>query len=126
MSRRGDLGISDCETCMQTTPELQRQSLGCGYLPRPDRVHLTLWQPPTNERGYHGPSLTACAGYTANLPEVVEASIARAHWKVGAIVPYCDGEMPTEDLLNSVLVLDSEFSALEGWLMTPVADGGGR
>jgi hypothetical protein len=111
---------------MKNTPALQRQSLGCGYLPPADRVHLTLWQPPSNERGYKGPPLTVCAGYTASLPEVIETSIARAHWKVGAIVAACDGEMPSEDLMNSILVLDSESGAVEGWLMTPVADGGGR
>lgn len=111
---------------MKTTAKLQRQALGCGYEPPTDRVHLTLWQPPSGKRGYKGPDLTACPGYTANLPEVTEACIARLHWKVGAIVAACDGETPTEDLLNSIVVLDSEYNAVEGWMMTPVEDGGGR
>jgi hypothetical protein len=113
---------------MQVTDELRRQALGCGYLPpADDRVHLTVWQPPVgNDRvGYKGPRLKACAGYTANLPEVIETTLARAHWKHGALGFFCEGEQPTEDLLNSILVLDSEFSALEGWLMTPSKDGGG-
>lgn len=110
---------------MRNLGTLQRQSLGCGYLPPADgRVHLTVWQPPST--GYKGPALTTCAGYTANLPEVIEAAIARAHWKNGAVIPACDGEMPTEDLLNSILVLDGEYSQLEGWLMTPAKDGGGN
>jgi hypothetical protein len=112
---------------MQTTTQLQRQSLGCGYEPSTDgRVHLAVWQPPSGQRGYHGPALTTCAGYSANLPEVTEAAIARAHWKVGAIVAACEGEVPTEDLLNSILILDSAYSEVESWLMTPVSEGGGR
>jgi hypothetical protein len=110
---------------MQNQGQAQRQSLGCGYLPRNDRVHLAVWQPPSGDRGYRGPDLTVCAGYTANLPEVVEATIARAHWKVGAVVPACGGEMPTEELLNSILVLDAAYSEVESWLMTPSKDGGG-
>ena len=110
---------------MQTTTQLQRQSLGCGYEPRTDLVRLTLWQPPSGERGYKGPGLTICAGYTANLPEVTEAAVARAHWKNGALRESLDGDRPSDDLMNSILVLDSEFSAVESWLMTPSADGGG-
>jgi hypothetical protein len=121
MSRRGNLGIADCEKCMQTTAKIQRQSLGCGYEPRPDRVRLTIWQPPQGQRGYRGPELTTCAGYTANLPEVIEASIARAHWKNGAL----QMTEENEELGNAMLILDNEYSALEGWLMTPSKDGGG-
>jgi hypothetical protein len=110
---------------MQTNQQLQRQSLGCGYEPPTDRVHLTIWQPPSGARGYQGKPLTVCAGYTANLPEVVEVAITRAHWKNGEIVSACDGEMPIEDLRNAVLVMDSEYSAVEGWMMTPSKDGGG-
>lgn len=110
---------------MATTTPLQRQSLGCGYLPRADRIHLTIWQPPSGERGYQGPTLTTCAGYTANLPEVTEAALARAHWKHGQIVAACGGEQPQEDLLNAILILDAEYSAAESWLMTPASEGGG-
>lgn len=114
---------------MQASSELQRRSLGCGYLPPTDgRTHLSVWQPPLgNDRvGYRGPALTVCAGFTANLPEVTEAAIARAHWKHGALGLWCEGEQVSEVLLNEILILDSEFSALEAWLMAPVEDGGGR
>ncbi len=101
-------------------------SLGCGYEPAADgRVHLAVWQPPTGERGYNGPALTVCAGYTANLPEVTEAAIARASTKLGMLREWLAGDVAGEDLTHSVLVLDSESSALEGWLMTPAAEGGG-
>jgi hypothetical protein len=109
---------------MRNTPPLQRQALGCGYEPRSDRA-LTIWQPPSGKRGYKGAALTTCAGYTANLPEVIEASVARAHWKNGAVVAACDGEAPSEDLLNSILILDGACNEVEVWAMTPAADGGG-
>lgn len=113
---------------MRTNGELQRQALGCGYLPPADgRVHLTIWQPPrsTSKSGYHGPELTVCAGYTANLPEVIETALARAAAKHNAIGFVSEGGPPTEDLLHAVMVLDSEYSSLESWLMTPSKDGGG-
>lgn len=109
---------------MQTTTQLQRMSLGCGYEPPADgRVRLSVWQPP--EKGYKGPPLTICAGYTATLPEVAEISKARAHWKHGALRDVCEGEMADEALLDFILVFDAECSHLEGWLMTPQKDGGG-
>lgn len=111
---------------MSANTPLIRQYKGCGYLPRlEDRTRLTLWQPPRGGRAYHGPDLTACAGYTCNLPETIEASIARAHWKTGNAIAACDGEAPTEDLLNSILILDAAYSECESWLMTPSKDGGG-
>lgn len=103
-------------------PVLNRQSLGCGYEPRTDRVHLSVWQPPSGEHGYHGPPLTTCAGYTANLPDVIETAVARMHWKVGAIEAWCGDERPTEELLDAIVILDAECSALEHWLMTPEKD----
>ncbi len=110
---------------MQSNTPLVRQHLGCGYLPRLEKP-LSVWQPPCGKRAHQGPSLTTCAGFTTNLPEVAEITIARAHWKVGAIVPACGGEIPTEDTLNRILILDGHSSVVEGWTMTPVADGGGR
>jgi hypothetical protein len=111
---------------MQTTGQLQRQSLGCGYEPPADgRVRLAVWQPPGGNRGYRGPDLTICAGYTTKLNEANEAWHARAHWKNGALVPACLGDEPTEDLLTSILILDGGYNALESWAHTPASEGGG-
>lgn len=107
---------------MRTNDSLRRQSLGCGYEPRTDRVRLTIWQPPS---GYRGPALTTCAGYTANLPEVIESAVARLHWKTGQLESWCGKRRPTEELLDAIVILDAECSALESWLMTPSKDGGG-
>lgn len=113
---------------MKATPEPQRRYLGCGYLPPPPgHVRLTVWQPPVSDsyKGQKPPELTVCAGYTANLPEVVEASIARARAKLNMFAASCADEQATDELMDSVLVLDAEYSAVEGWLMTPSKDGGG-
>jgi hypothetical protein len=108
---------------MSTTTQLQRQALGCGYEPRTDRVHLTIWQPPGGSHGYSGPPLSACAGYTCNLPDVMEAAVARAHWRNGALALLHPAA--TDELLDSVLVLDAAYNEVEGWLMTPADKGGG-
>lgn len=113
---------------METRSKQDRQFSGCGYEPPlDDKKRLTIWQPPSgNGRvGYRGPDLTVCAGYTVNLPEVNEIAQARAHWKVGSLTHFCDGETASEELLQGVLVFDVECSALDGWLMTPSKDGGG-
>lgn len=126
-SRRKQLAIDDCRACKENVSELQRQSLGCGYLPRTDRVSLQVWQPPSHSGrcGYSGPPLTTCAGYTTNLPEILEATIARASAKLGALDHFCEGGVASEELLHSIILLDSEYSAAEHWITTPSKDGGG-
>lgn len=121
-ARRKLIAIDDCGKCMQNVPQLQRQSLGCGYEPRTEIVPIRPWTPP--DKFFRG-ELTTCAGYTANLPEVAEAALARAHWKHGSLRDACDGEQPTEDLMNSVLIFDAACGEVEGWMMTPSKDGGG-
>lgn len=121
MVRRGALGISDCGKCKQQTGQAQRQSLGCGYEPRNDRVHLSVWQPPSGKNGYAGPALTVCAGYTVRLPEVVEATVARAHWNKGNVAY----DRTPRELLNAILIVEGQYSQLQSWLMTPAKDGGG-
>ena len=117
MSRRKQIAIDDCKQCMRTTDQMQRQSLGCGYEPRTDRVSLQVWQPPSpsgDRTGYVGPPLTHCAGYTARLPQVVEAYIARAHWLKGNVPMH----MTPDDLLNAILIVNVQHDAMEAWRMT--------
>jgi len=119
-------GIADCKRCMNNTPRLSRQYLGCGYEPRLDetRVKLTIWNPPSSSNGkvgYSGEPLTTCAGYTANLPEVVEAAKGYAHWSKGN-VPI---DRNPQELLDAILIISAQYSQLQHWLMTPAKDGGG-
>lgn len=128
---RQDKGFAesyDCTRCKMSTTTLERQYRGCGYEPPLDgHLHLTVWQPPSgNDRvGYRGPEMTVCPGYSTNLNEVTEATLARSFAKMNALDHFCEGEIATPDLLYSMLILDSEFSALEAWLMVPAKDGGG-
>lgn len=123
MSRRGALGIASCDQCKQKHGTVARQHLACGYeLPLDDKKRLTIWQPPSSKVGYTGQPLTVCAGYTVNLPEVVEAVMARAHCKLGSV-----GSLGTlsKDMLNALLIVEGQYSQLQTWLMTPAKDGGG-
>jgi hypothetical protein len=117
--------LTDCETCMQGNDPQTRQAMGCGYEP-PVELAPSVWCPPSGRAGYQGRPPTVCPGYTTKLPEVREAVQAHAHWNKGAIVSYCGGEHPSEELLQAVVILDGERSALEGWRMTSVEEGGGR
>ena len=105
-------------------PKLERQYRGCGHEPRlDDHVRLTVWQPPSgNERaGYRGPEMTVCPGFTTRLPEVVETAMARRHWEHGNLASVGH----TEESLDAIVILDSQYSHLEAWLMVPSKDGGG-
>ncbi len=104
------------------TTQLQRQSLGCGYEPRTDRVSLLMWQPPQGAKGYSGPPLEWCAGYTTSLPEVMETAIARVHWSKGNAAAL--GEL-TEETLNSIVILEGSYNELQRWMLTPLSEGGG-
>lgn len=124
MSRRGSLGIADCGACMQSRSTKERQALGCGYSP-PGGVVMP-WQPPGGRVGYQGAPLTACAGYTTNLPEVVEASVAYRHWKHGALDRWIGKDEPDDALLDSLLVIENTCKQFEVWISTPAKDGGGN
>jgi hypothetical protein len=60
------------------------------------------------------------------MPDVTEVFMARMHWEKGALGAYCQGDAPTEVLLDSLAILEAEISAVESWMMTPKKDGGGR
>lgn len=114
-ARRDDLGIADCAKCKASTPQLQRQSLGCGYEPPTNRVALNLWSPPD---AYDGPPPTVCAGFTTALPEVMEAAFMRAHWKTGNLAAALGGEPATDELLAAIITLDYSFNAVEAFRMS--------
>jgi hypothetical protein len=127
MARNPEWRLADCKACMQSTPRLQRQALGCGFEPRPrsELVPITPWQPPPGKVGYHGPRPTVCAGFSTKLPEVAEVALARRHWKQNSLPLFLEGEQAHEVLLEAVIVLDNEFSSVERYIMTPSKDGGG-
>lgn len=125
MGSRNDLAIADCTKCKKMNSREQRQYLGCGYEPPIDRVRLTLWSPPSGSKAYSGPDPTMCAGYTTRLPEVQETSLLRLHWENGSLRDACGGELPTEETLVLVVILQGAYNSLQRWMMTPAKDGGG-
>ena len=56
-----------------------------------------------------------CAGYTCRLPEVLEIARARMHWEKGAIVSFCRGQEPSEQLLVGIELLEHAVSDLRAW-----------
>jgi hypothetical protein len=113
---------SDCESCMQKTPLITRQALGCGYAPRTGlaRIWDNPARDPNNDR-----KLTTCPGYTTKLPEVLETSYARLHWKNSQLETWARGEV-VDHQLDAITILEAASQAVESWLLTPKEKGGGR
>lgn len=110
---------------MQTNSRIARQGMGCGFEPPPpSTVSVMPWQPPLNSKGYQYGKVAVCAGYTTNLPEVIETAKALAHAKHGALGAFCGGE-PTPETLDAILILDGAYSDVQTWCLTPSKDGGG-
>jgi hypothetical protein len=116
---------TNCEKCMRANNQIVRQGMGCGFEPAPPTsVPVMPWQPPMGSKGYQGDRPKICAGYTTSLPEVVEASLAHAHWRHGQLAVFCGGA-PTEDLMQAVLILEGAYNAVDLWRVTPANEGGG-
>lgn len=104
---------------MQANSRVVRQSMRCGFLPAAHAsLHAEAWQPPSaadgEPRGYDGPPATTCVGYTASLPEVSEAAVARAFWANGELANYCEGK-PTQPLMDLVLELEGANARAQYW-----------
>ncbi len=108
---------------MQTNPRSIRIVLGCGY--ESLNPAADPWIPPDGDLGFDG-EVTVCPGYSTHLPEVFEVMRARTHWKNGALRDYCDGEQPSEQMLEAIEVLDIAAASCERYWDTPVKDGGGQ
>jgi hypothetical protein len=108
---------------MQTTTVDIRRTLGCGFEPPLDGA--VPWQPPSGPLGFQGGRLKICAGYTTNLPEVLEVVTARVHWKHGELRSFCGERKPTEETMHRILVLENAYNGLSNWRSTPKKNGGG-
>jgi hypothetical protein len=127
--RRNDTGASnltDCDRCMQTTTQLRRQLIRCGYEPPLTRIRLPEpLRPWSHSADPHASTYTTCPGYTTKLPEVVEASHAHAHWNKHDIRIATGGDEPNRALVMAVEVVAGAANATQEWLMTPASKGGG-
>ncbi len=99
---------------MQKTSILDRQLMGCGFLPPldgPRRQFVKPWTGP----GYKGPEPTVCPGYTTNLPEVQEIARARFHWTKNALAVWLNGQEVSPDLLTGIEIVDEQVIKFESW-----------
>lgn len=72
-------------------------------------------------RGDDGERPVFCPGYTTKLPEVIETSRLRAHWKVGALALACHDRPPTTGTLDGILIVDWGHNAVDSWRMDEAA-----
>ena len=89
---------------MQANTRLTRQVMGCGYEPPPADARMPVI--PWSHAGYRGDPPTTCPGYTASLPDVIEAARAR-FWKHD-LRAFTGGEQPSAALLGAIEVLEAE------------------
>lgn len=101
--------ISNCETCLVNQPREMRQAIACGFeLPV---EHAVAWSHRSGKT-----SATTCAGYLANLPEVIEAARARMHWKHGGLRDFCHGQ-PHDNIMAAIEIIDGAASEVESFVM---------
>lgn len=118
---------------MEKRTVLERQFLGCGFLPPPPdnlRASVNPWDHHGRKLGgdeldENGKLVTpVCVGYLLRMPEVHEVPAARLHWSKGQLEHWCDGQ-PTEHLLAAIVECETSINAYEVWRMTPTSKGGG-
>jgi hypothetical protein len=110
----------DCQGCMKSSTERERQHMGCGFLPRIENPR-SVWDgqqlgrmPQRDELDDQRRMLDpVCAGYVCGLPEVLEASTAHYFHKHGGMSQA--GIEPTPELRTSVIELDNEFGRALSW-----------
>lgn len=103
--------LIDCDKCMESNSQIERQGLGCGWEPAPlVQIGVRPWVHP----GYTDTLPTVCPGYTTKLPEVVEINRARLHWSKGSIREFCAGE-PTDNILRGIEILEGAVNEANCW-----------
>jgi hypothetical protein len=73
--REKDSEFLMCERCSSWNDEATRIDMGCGLLPRAVGA-----RPGSVPLSHLVPGLTACPGYTAELPDVLDVASCYLHW----------------------------------------------
>lgn len=95
----------DCGYCQSTTTEPMRSLLGCGWLPASDDARP--WVHPGDTREY-----TTCAGYTTDLPEVIDIARLYRHWSKGAV----DVRSLPRPIEDGIELLDAATNSRDNWV----------
>lgn len=64
-----------------------------------------------------GPATTVCIGYTASLPEVLEAGRALSWRKEGQLKDFYDGEPIPQLAKDCIDILDTELQRVQAYAM---------
>jgi hypothetical protein len=100
----------NCKVCHEQVEEPLRRAMGCGWITVPDEERTSVWRHPSDEDD----APTTCAGYTTQLPDVVEIASAYQHWKNGALREACGREL-SYSLVDGLVLLDSALSTWQAW-----------
>jgi hypothetical protein len=107
------IGSKGCEECKRTQMATTRQALRCVY--EPAMPGAQSWAPKSwVERGIE---TTACPGYSARLPAVLEIVEEHQQWKHGTLSAALDGEQPTRGALQCFKVLEAGINEHRADLM---------
>jgi hypothetical protein len=110
----------DCMKCKASHDQTTRQSWGCGYEVANPAVPVVPW----DHVGRTGPRPSTCAGYTTNLPEVIEVARLFRHWSKGSIDSALRGDEFHEHTQQAIEIFEGAVSATESYLIRARHEGG--
>jgi hypothetical protein len=116
--------LADCRKCMETSNQKERQSWGCPYEPKHDRIEAQPWSPASLNSKWDGDPPTVCPGYTTSLPETIECARAWMHWSKSQLETFCGGP-PTDQIWQGVELAAQSYGECQVWMVTPKKEGGG-
>lgn len=108
----------DCKTCQSFAGPPLRQQMGCGWL-APVENPGQVW----HHNGDLGTEATVCAGYTTQLPEVMDIVRHRLHWEKGALPIRLAGAEPPSTLLDGIEALHYAVERYGAWRSDPKRGG---
>jgi hypothetical protein len=100
--------LIDCDKCMASTEQAERQAMGCGWEPRDQNAR------PWTHQGYTDADPTTCPGYTTKLPEVIEINYARMHAKNNMAEHFMPGGA-TENVMRGIAILEGAVNEANCW-----------
>lgn len=101
-ARRGNAEHLNCGSC-RTLDVATRRAIRCGWESVSDSGRA--WHP----FKLGGPPLTVCAGYTSQMPDVVDVARAFLHWEKGQL--QLRNPDPPPQLLDGIEILSMEINA---------------
>ena len=79
---------------------------------------------PWDHEGRDGKRPSTCAGYTTNLPEVIEVAQLFRHWSKGSLPSALRGDELHEQTQQGLEILEGSVSAVESYLIRARREGG--